>query len=147
MASGGKALTRIDFYLTSRDDLGSRDLLVCRIAYKAFKLGYQIHIHSADEEELERLDEKLWTFRDTSFLPHSKCSDAGQAPITLCTEVPPDNRKAHVLVNLNEKIPEGFSSYERVAEVVRAGEMHRRIAREHFRYYRDRGYPLRHHHL
>lgn len=149
MAVGSKPLTRIDFYLASRGGLEGRDLLVCRIAEKAFGLGYAVHIHSTNAEELQQLDEKLWTFRDTSFLPHSRGSSSNRpSPITLCIELPPSGgSEAQLLVNLNDEIPERFSSYERVAEIVMANESHRRIAREHFRYYRDRGYPLHHHQL
>jgi DNA polymerase-3 subunit chi len=47
-----------------------------------------------------------------------------------------------VLVNLAPQVPEFFSRYERVAEVVDANAERRELSRERYRFYRDRGYKL-----
>jgi DNA polymerase-3 subunit chi len=50
-----------------------------------------------------------------------------------------------VLINLAAEVPEFFSRYERVAEVVDADAVRREQSRERYRFYRDRGYKLNTH--
>ncbi len=50
-----------------------------------------------------------------------------------------------ILVNLSPEAPAQFASFERLIEVVGAGEAERAAGRERYRFYRERGYPLTHH--
>jgi len=50
-----------------------------------------------------------------------------------------------VLINLAGDVPEFFSRYQRVAEVVDANATRREQSRERYRFYRDRGYKLNTH--
>ena len=43
---------------------------------KRISLKNSVHIHAASRADAERLDELLWTFRDGSFVPHERISDA-----------------------------------------------------------------------
>jgi DNA polymerase-3 subunit chi len=52
-----------------------------------------------------------------------------------------------VLVNLREQWPACFSRFLRLVEIVGRDEADRQAARERFRFYRDRGYEIRHHDL
>ena len=61
-------------------------------------------------------------------------------PILSC--VPPGLGPWDVLINLAADVPEFFSRYERVAEVVDANALRREQSRERYRFYRDRGYKL-----
>jgi DNA polymerase-3 subunit chi len=47
-----------------------------------------------------------------------------------------------VLINLAGAVPEFFSRYHRVAELVDSNGQRREQGRERFRFYRDRGYEL-----
>jgi len=137
-------VTRVDFYVTAADGPLARERLACRIAEKAFRLGHRLHIHANGEPDLPRLDELLWTFRDISFLPHARLGADEDAPITLgCTTAP--EKPPELLINLAAEIPSFFSRFERVAEIVSGDAEVRRQGRDHFRFYRDRGYPLHHH--
>ena len=44
-------------------------------------------------------------------------------------------------------VPPFFSRFERVVEIVNQDETQRQLARERFKYYRDRGYDLHTHNL
>jgi DNA polymerase-3 subunit chi len=50
-----------------------------------------------------------------------------------------------VMINLAHPVPSFFSRFERVLEVVPAQEEPRTLARERFRFYKERGYPLESH--
>ena len=62
------------------------------------------------------------------------------------TDNPPD-MPTDVLINLKRDVPGFFSRFERVIEIVAGPEVQRNLARERFKFYRDRGYPLETHEL
>ena len=51
------------------------------------------------------------------------------------------------MINLSEEIPAFFSRFTRVAELVDQAPTSRNLARERYRFYRDRGYSLDSHEL
>jgi DNA polymerase-3 subunit chi len=51
------------------------------------------------------------------------------------------------MINLATSVPESFSRYERVAEIVDANADRRDAGRSRYKYYRDRGYELNSHNL
>lgn len=141
-------MTRVDFYLLNDPSGRARDLAVCRLAHKAFALGRRVYILTGDPTEAERLDELLWTFSAGSFVPHDLHSKSGQAeacPVLIGTTPPPEFND--VLISLAPEVPECFSRFERVAEVVGGDEPAKAGARDRFRFYRDRGYALQTHNL
>lgn len=44
--------------------------LICQWTSRFYQAGKMVAIHLSDEETAGRLDELMWTFSDTSFLPH-----------------------------------------------------------------------------
>ena len=141
-------MTRVDFYITSNSTNESRAQLACRIAEKAYQKDNRIYIHTENREQAEQLDQMLWTFRQGSFLPHCLADDANheQAAILIGYTEPPAC-VPEVLINVSQEIPGFFSRFERVAEVVAGDEVIRQKARERFKFYRERGYPLETHEL
>lgn len=142
-------MTRIDFYLQQAPASSSLETLVCRLVDKAFRQGHRTYILTADAESAARLDTLLWTFSGGSFVPHGVYTGADDAP----TEAPPvmfghlepPPAWHDVLVTLGPEVPNCFSRFERVVEVVGVAEEDKIRARERFRFYRDRGYPLETH--
>lgn len=51
------------------------------------------------------------------------------------------------MLNLHTESPASFSRFERLIELVGAADDDRRLARDRYRFYRDRGYEIRHHDL
>ena len=64
-------MTRVDFYVLPDTADGARLEFACRIAEKAYTQAHRVYVHAASAAEAARLDELLWTFRDTSFVPHA----------------------------------------------------------------------------
>jgi DNA polymerase-3 subunit chi len=52
-----------------------------------------------------------------------------------------------VLLNLRPEWPPLFSRFQRLVEIVSLEDEDRRLARERFKFYRDRGYEIRTHDL
>ncbi|MGH8280510.1 MAG: DNA polymerase III subunit chi [Gammaproteobacteria bacterium] len=139
-------MTQVDFYVLKETAPRARLLFVCRLLEKVFHLGQRGFVQLASETEVHALDELLWTFRDGSFLPHAPATSNQGEPLLLgCSEEPVAD--CQLLVNLVPVVPEFFSRFERVAEVVDADPETRARGRERFRFYKDRGYPVEVHNL
>jgi DNA polymerase-3 subunit chi len=142
-------MTRIDFYLLNDPAPDARDLALCKLAHKAFALGHRLYVLTGDDVEAQRLDQLLWTFSAGSFVPHELCADNTNHPLTpvlIGTRPPPDNFE-DVLITTTPDVPDCFSRFRRVAEVVGGDEPGKQRARDRFRFYRDRGYTLQTHTL
>lgn len=82
----------------------------------------------------------------------STATNNKEAPACVKTQTPialiwnEDNEHYHdILINLSQKIPEGFSRYQRAFEIVVQEEDCLKTTRSHFQFYRERGYPLKSH--
>ena len=51
------------------------------------------------------------------------------------------------VVNLSDEIPDFFSRFQRVAELVAGSDNEKSLARDRWRFYRDRGYAVTKHEL
>jgi DNA polymerase-3 subunit chi len=136
-------VTQIDFYILPNDSSEERLRLACRITDKALQQGQHVMINTDSPAESARLDDLLWTFSQGSFIPHrvietTPSGNIGE-PVLIGCGVAPDGEDWHVLINLASAVPESFSRYQRVAEVVDANERRRAQGRERFRFYRDKG--------
>ncbi|APZ43250.1 DNA polymerase III subunit chi [Acidihalobacter ferrooxydans] len=140
-------MTHVDFYVLDTTDETARLRAVCRLAQDVFSAARQLHIHTQDAPQTQRLDSLLWTFQDISFLPHAVAQTGTRtAPITLRHDYTPE-AGIDVLINLAVEPPAFFSQFERVIEIVDEQPAVRKAGRTRYRFYRDRGYPLQHHPL
>ncbi len=136
-------MTEIDFYTNVED----RQRITCQLVRKAYASRLRVLVLLEDEQQLTRFDEYLWRFQPQAFVPHCRLEDplAAETPVLLtCTEggaLPHDD----LLVNLRNSAPQAFARFRRLLEVVSTETADRLAARERFKFYRDRGYPLRAH--
>jgi len=137
-------VTRVDFYAGSQD-LGRT---VFSLASKAVHAGHRVWVLTRDAKHAAELDARLWTEPAGGFLPHCRASHplAGRTPV-LISEDPLAVPHEDVLINLRDDTPACFSRFARLLEVVGDDAAALSAARERFRFYRDRGYPRRHHDL
>jgi len=141
-------VTRVDFYLLADMNARSRELAACKLAGKAFRLGHRVYVLTASDDQAHALNDLLWTFSAGSFIPHGLQSEhMDPAPPVVVGPQPPPAEFTDVLISLAPEVPDGFSRFQRVAEIVGNAEDDKERARERFRFYRDRGYPLETHHL
>lgn len=138
-------MTKIDFYQIDQED---HLLFACRLIDKIFQQGHTVHVHTRNLTESESLDDMLWSFRPEHFIPHAIAEVTEQdedTPIMISHEVEPIHQD--VLVNLSDAVPDFFSRFTRVAEVVPLDENSRQAARVNYKFYQDRGYSLDYHKL
>jgi DNA polymerase III subunit chi len=130
-------MTRVDFYLVENDGV---DLAACKLANKAFGRGHRVFILAPDPDRAGTLDQLLWTFHPGSFVPHELHSNQRNpaTPVVIGHEALPADCD-DVLINLADRVPDCFSRFQRVAEIVGKDADGRERARERFRFYRDHG--------
>ena len=135
-------MTRVDFHFNAPDKL----LYGCRLVRKAQRSGSRVLVWCEDAVRLKRFDELLWTFSDQDFIPHVSAGDplAAQTPVLLTAE-PVDCAHHEILINLGDQTPPMFSRFDRLIEVVSNEDSDRALARQRFRFYKDRGYPMNTH--
>jgi DNA polymerase-3 subunit chi len=142
-------VTQVDFYVLTTDSDEARLRLACKIVEKAAELDNHVFVHSMSDEEALKLDELLWTFSQGSFIPHRIVREDLDKPpheqVLIGVNRPPGPGRWDVLINLAADVPDFFSRYARVAEVVDADPVRRELSRERYRFYRERGYMLRTH--
>ena len=143
-------MTKIDFYILPHDSCEQRHLFACRLAEKAFKLGHEIYVHSSDSAQANTLDQLLWSWKNTSFIPH-QIDDAStgdqQVHIGYGKDKPMAGDHNGLLINLSDHVPEFFSRFERVSEIVVQESAVTESTRENYRFYRNRGYHMDTHDL
>jgi DNA polymerase-3 subunit chi len=136
-----RAVTQVDFYILADDSVEARLRVACRLADKAVQRQLGVFLLVESEQDAQKLDELLWTFRAGSFVPHALDEEAaaGDAPIHIGHGEQPSHHD-EVLINLAPEVPLFFSRFDRVAEPVDADPPARAASRERFKFYRDRGY-------
>ena len=146
-------MTKIDFYILADHTLEQRQLFACRLAEKAFKLGHSIYLHCDDKIQASTLDPLLWNWRNSSFIPHQVTPAAadndgsGEYSVEIGHGNNATPRHHDLLINLSSTVPEFFSRFERVSEIIVQLAAVTEAGRANYRFYRDRGYPLENHDL
>ena len=108
-----------------------------------------MHIHTANRQQAEVLDQLLWTFRDGSFVPHALMdtgSQAAAAPVTIGFDES-EIKDQDLLINLTDEIPAKAPSFPRVAELVTSDEESKQRSRKRFVDYRELGVELETHNI
>jgi DNA polymerase-3 subunit chi len=105
-----------------------------------------------EKADLKKLDELLWTFSTTDFLPHCFIEDevAIDTPIVLTdnflspalSQLPHADVLIHLGVRMPQDVPALLARFPRVVEVVTINEAERLAGRERYKAYRDLGHEL-----
>lgn len=135
-------MRNIDFYLVKESVISDCYGFVCRLVDKAFQQKHHIYIHANTLEEAKTLDELLWTFRDTSFIPHglyqnTSKDEAVRIGVGVHPEPPYD-----ILINLTPDIPNFFNHYRRVLEIVPQDTSWKNSARQKYKTYKEKNCEL-----
>lgn len=133
-------MTRIEFFFNVPDKLAK----AAELCEKAVTKGRQLTVFTEDEMTNQALQQQLWQFSSTSFLPNTLPNEVNSqfSPIIL------DNKgeqlmQDDVLINLQKQHPPFFSRFRYLIEMVGLDEADKVAARARFRFYKDRGYDIK----
>lgn len=130
--------------------VGDKLLYACRLLRKAYRQGVRVAV-AGGPQELQRLDQALWTFEAQEFVPHRRLR-AGEAVPPPLVRTPiwlldagaraPD---CEVLVNLGPERHETDASFQRIVEIVSGDDEDARAGRRRWKQYESQGWTIRHH--
>lgn len=145
-------MTRIDFYILPEGGAptSSPVMTACKLCDKATAGGHRVYAHVPDPVMAEDLDGALWSFQQGGFLAHERYDGEPldePLPSVLIGDVEPPETHHGVMLNLGLEVPDWFSRFERVLEIVAGDAEGRAKSRERYKFYRDRGYELATHKL
>lgn len=128
---------RVDFYLLNGSEADEASLLVCRLLEKAYLRGHRVFVYCTNQQEAEKLDELLWTFKDNSFIPHNLQGEGPEPPPPIQIGYQDEPRGFNdILINLDSEIPKFYNRFRRVIEIVANNETAKTLSRAHYREYR-----------
>ena len=135
-------MTQIDFYFHVENKLQT----ACLLSAKACARGLRVLAFCPDPEASQKFSRMLWSTPAIGFIPHC----APENRLAAVTPVIVDHDGANllhdqVLLNLRHSWPPFFSRFQRLIEIVSLDEEDRRLARERYKFYRDRGYEIQKH--
>ena len=139
-------LQQIDFYILESQDYLS---FACRLLEKAYLEKQHVSVLTKDASRAQALDQLLWTFRDTSFIPHHLNDDphASSAPISIGHELHTQSVKHHfdILILLSPTLPFHYDHFPRLIVVVPQEDNWKKEARKHYKTLTDAGYQINTH--
>lgn len=140
-----QSMPKIDFYIIHDIDPKAVLKLACKILEKAHTQNNQVYIHTPDEATAHQIDDLLWTFHDTSFIPHQLIG-ARPSPLPIeigfAIEHKPDYHK-DILLNIDANVPPFVGDFERIIEVVSDEPNQKEISRKKYRHYKQLGYEIK----
>ncbi len=163
-------MTRVDFYVLEDLSEDAAMRFACRLCLKAIQGGMPVHVQLEDKTQVAAMDTLLWDYPKHRFLPHQLVTepsetteaqaassiesatvdgeagnnqDSVKSPIHIGCDGPLHD--SGLLINLATQVPSFFGRFDRVAEVIVGATKDQ--GRDHYKFYRDRGYPLHHHDL
>jgi DNA polymerase-3 subunit chi len=134
-------MPQTDFYVLSETTQEASYKFICHFIHKAYQdssMNKQwIYLYTATKEEADLLDAMLWTFQDTSFIPHCLASEADTISPIHIGEKPP-NQPYQCLINLTDKAPDWIDHFTRVVEIVIQNDAALLVSREKYKEYQRR---------
>lgn len=134
-------MTRVTFYSNLADKQQAMMVLLKRLFAKKNKVTVMVD----DMSTAEACCQLVWNADATSFMPSVLASDkhAEMTPIVFDWQ---ENQLCHddILINLSHKQLTSFSRFRQLIELVSDNEQDKVAARERFKFYRDRGYDIKH---
>jgi DNA polymerase-3 subunit chi len=135
-------MTQIDFYFNVAD----KYKLAASLSQKAQAQATRMFLFTPDEAATKHVETVLWSFQQTSFVPHCRSRHALAAEtLTIVDHDAEVLVHDDILLNLCPGYPAFFSRFRRLIEVVGNEDSDKVAGRERYRFYLDRGYELRRH--
>lgn len=142
-------MARVDFYVVTGSGDRARQQFACRLAEKAYRLENSVYIEVSDSAAAHIVDEMLWTFRDSSFVPHNILASAAnnsEVPVTIGFDASNEST-ADLVINLTNQVSQALKTASRIAEIVSFDEDSKVNGRQKFTTYRNGGHTLETHRI
>lgn len=134
-------MAEVSFYILPSESLQERYQFACKLIEKAYRSGHFCYVLTDSAEQSQIIDDLLWTFRASSFIPHQIYT--GDLPniekvILIGSLNAPENWQKTVF-NLSSHCPEEFDKIERILEILDNSEATKELGRNRYRQYQQSG--------
>jgi DNA polymerase III subunit chi len=134
-------MTRVIFY----SNLINKHEALLILVQQALAKRHVVTVMAESEHQAKDCEKVLWESNKTSFLPNVLASHAlvDETPVVLNWQ---ENQLCQddILINLSQKQLTVFSRFKQLIELVGTDESDKALARQRYKFYRDRGYEIRH---
>lgn len=137
-------MAKIDFYIIQETEKNLVFRFVCHFIEKAYAKHPSVYVHLDHLSDVHLLNELLWTFHDISFIPHSIVGNKENAPIQLGYQQKPKNI-TDILINLSSTIPDFYSEFNHIIEIVPEIEDWKKNSRLKFQTYKQNKHEIQTH--
>lgn len=146
-------MTKADFYILAGQQIQDQWHFACRLAEQIGAKGHQVLLQVNSEKEAKALDDFLWSFRADAFVPHELLGNENKPDTNSQTKSdcnihinwqPESGHHHDVLINLSTELPQFYSRFERLVEIVIQEDAILESTRQSYRFLKDRGYPIQH---
>ncbi len=140
-------MTRIEFYFNVAD----KQKLVENLVEHALFKRRQVTIFTDNKRNASEIAENLWQSKPDSFLPNVMANHAqaiSTSVVIACVQNENNEMDAvfqdDLLINLTASQPSFFSRFTQLVEIVGNDDTDKLSARQRYKFYRDRGYEIKH---
>lgn len=135
-------MPNVSFYVLESSNIKDFYKTIVQLTLKAHEAENQVLIHSNHPQILQSLDDYLWSFSKTSFIPHVLVQNDDEVddidPIVLA-HFEPNIPQKDLLIQLADQVPSNFKDYQRIIEVLYNEPNYLALGRERFKFYRQNG--------
>jgi DNA polymerase-3 subunit chi len=146
-------MARIDFH----SQVNNKSLYSCRLIRKIMasptpEMPMRHVVVVGPKDFLRQLDEQLWSFSATEFLPHAWGDDdfAAETPVVFVESFEAEALDylphGDVLIHVGQRLPQSVENlaarFPRIVEIVSTDEVDRQAGRERYKAYREQGHEL-----
>jgi DNA polymerase-3 subunit chi len=134
-------MTRVTFY----SNVVNKQQILFNLMQEALQKRHLITVLSENEVTASKICSALWEADKRSFIPNVIASHqhAAETPVVIDwrqKELSQDD----ILINLIQQQPTAFSRFRQLIEIVGNNEDDKVAARVRYKFYRDRGYEIKH---
>jgi DNA polymerase-3 subunit chi len=134
-------MAEISFYILPSESTQERDEFACKLIEKVYRSGCFCYVFTENVEQSQKIDNLLWTFRASSFIPHQIYT--GELPdiekVILIGSLDVPELWQTTVINLSSHCPKEFEKIERILEILDNSEATKEVGRNRYRHYQQSG--------
>ena len=134
-------MTRVIFY----SNLTDKQITLHNLVQQALEKRHLVTILAESEQAASQVNSGLWRHDPSSFMPNVLDSHvlAAETPVLIDWQEK-TLFQDDILINLMQVQPTSFSRFRKLIELVGNDENDKAAARQRYKFYRDRGYEIKH---
>ena len=116
-------------------------LAACQLAEQHYRQQKQVYIHCQTKQQAYAIDELLWQFEPSYFVPHNLKGEGpvNGAPVEIGFDPLGPNKSRQVLINLADQVPQFAVNLAHIIDFVANDDTLKGIARKRYRDYQTLG--------